>query len=566
MSRFLMIAALSPLCLLPSFAKADVIAAENSKILSAIVYTDRATVTRQAVVHLPAGSHSVTFQGLPAQMLPDSLRAEGSALAAVKFGAVVYKQVTASEIASPRASELNAQLETLQDQKNILDGEKQAIESKKIFLKTIGNQAALRTNENIADINLKPEQWTHAAQTLFTAINDAMAAGVAVDVKLRDLDKKIAAVQSEINGLGTGQYSTYTVTVPLETPAATQLTLDLSYQVSNASWNPIYDARLNTETSKMDLIQYGAVRQNSGEDWNDIKLTLSTAQPQRGTSLPDLTPFWVDLFRPELYNTKTAGFGGAGNSAPLAAAAPAMMAESADAMMRDQAPMEMAIKKKEASFTTANITSGGFVSEYHIPGPASITADGTETKVMVGQFATESTLQVHIKPQISTEAFLVAKAKLKGESPVLEGQVSLFRDGAFVGKSNLPLLRPDEEYALFFGADDQVSVKRKLLKDEKTEAGMILRDNIQERHFITEIQNLHRKPVVIVVKETTPVGRNDKIATTILKSDTTAGYEMDSANIKGLMRWEFTVQPKARQDIKLGWKVTWPKDTDLSGL
>jgi uncharacterized protein (TIGR02231 family) len=248
------------------------------------------------------------------------------------------------------------------------------------------------------------------------------------------------------------------------------------------------------------------------------------------------------------------------NSAPRA-----MMAEKA--VMMDQVAMAPAPElKKEAEFQTAQIETGGFVSEYKIPGPASITADGTETKVMVGSFATESQLQIHIKPQLSTEAFLVAKAKLKGESPILAGQVSLFRDGAFVGKSNLPLLRPDEEHSLFFGADDQVSVKRKVLKDEKTEAGMILRDNIQERHFITEIQNLHSKPVTIVVKESTPVGRNDKITTDIISGVTTSGFEKDSANIKGLLRWEFNLDPKAKRDLKLGWKVTWPKDTNINGI
>lgn len=561
MNRFVLSAFLF---LIPSVSFADTIQATDSKIVSATVYTDRATVTRQAIVNIPAGSHNVTFENLPLQMLPDSLRAEGQALAAVKFGAVVFKQVIAAEISSTKANDLTAQLETLEDQQKTLNGEKQAIESKKMFLTTIGTQAALRTNENIAEINLKPEQWTAAADTIYKSINDTMSAGVAVDVKLRDLDKKINAIQTELNSLGSGQYSSYTVTVPLESPAATQLTLDLSYQVTNASWNPIYDARVNTETSKLDLIQYGAVRQNSGEDWTGVKLTLSTAQPQRGTSLPDLTPYWVDLANPaEIYNSLRADYGGMSNSAPAPAAA---MAEKSDAVMMDQVKEKPLAVPKEASFTTADISTGGFVSEYKIPGPATITADGTETKVMVGTFATDSTLQVHIKPQMSTEAFLVAKAKLKGESPILPGQVSLFRDGAFVGKSSFPLLRPDEEYALFFGTDDQVSVKRKVLKDQKTEAGMIMRDNIQERHYITEIQNLHSKPVVIVVKESTPVARNDKITSDILKDETTAGYEMDSANIKGLLRWEFTVEPKAKKDVKLGWKVTWPKDTHISGL
>jgi uncharacterized protein (TIGR02231 family) len=550
----------------PTFVYADNIPADNSKIIAATVYTDRATVTRQATLSIPAGSHSVTFSNLPLTLLPDSLRAEGSALASVKFGAVIFKQVMAAEIAEPRTNELSAQLETLNDQKNVLNGEKTALEAKKLFLTTIGTQAALRTNENIAEINLKPEQWTSAAQTLYSSINDVMTASVAVDAKLRELDKQINKVQSELNLVGANQYSTYTVTVPLETPTSTQLTLDLSYQVTNASWNPIYDARVNTESSKLELIQYGAVRQNSGEDWKGVKLTLSTAQPQRGTSLPDLQPLWVDIYNPEAYGAGINSVGRIGsamsNSAPASMAAEKMV-------MQDQAALPtpvMAELKKEAEFATATIETGGFVSEYKIPGPASIIADGTETKVMVGTFATDSTLQIHIKPQLSTDAFLVAKAKLKGDSPILPGAVSLFRDGAFVGKSNLPLLRPDEEHSLFFGADDQVSVKRKILKDERTEAGMILRDNIQERHFVTEIQNLHSKPVTIVVKESTPVGRNDKISTEILKDNTTEGFEKDSANIKGLLRWEFNLDSKAKKDLKLGWKVTWPKDTNLSGI
>jgi uncharacterized protein (TIGR02231 family) len=257
----------------------------------------------------------------------------------------------ASEIAGPRANELNTELETLLDQQSVLNGERAALEAKKTFLTTIGTQAALRTNENIAEINLKPEQWTSAAQAIFASLNDVTTAMVATDAKLRELSKKIEKVQNDLNSLGSNQYSTYTVTVPLESPTSTQLTLNLSYQVSNASWNPIYDARINTETSKLDLIQYGAVRQNSGEDWNGIKLTLSTAQPQRGTSLPDLTPLWVDLYNPEIYGGRadSSVIGAMSNSAPRA-----MMAEKA--VMMDQVAMAPAPElKKEAEFQTAQI-------------------------------------------------------------------------------------------------------------------------------------------------------------------------------------------------------------------
>jgi uncharacterized protein (TIGR02231 family) len=420
----------------------------------------------------------------------------------------------------------------------------------------------LRTNEEIAEINLKPDQWSGAAQTLYAGLMDTMTAEVQLDIKVRALNREIQKAQSELNALNADQYSSYEVVVPIESDAATRLTIDLSYQVPNASWRPIYDARLDTETGKLDLIQYGSVSQTTGEDWKGVKLVLSTAQPQRGTSLPDLTPFWLDLYSEQQFG----GLGGAAmersmsNSVMSAPAAPAM--EMADMASDQRAEPVM----KKAEFVAAQIETGGFVSEYKIPGPASVTADGTETKLMVGSFKTESLIQVHIKPQLSTDAFLVSKAKLKGESPVLPGQVSLFRDGAYVGQASIPLLRPDEEHVMFFGTDDQVSVKRKVLKDVKSDAGMIVRENTQERRFITEVMNLHTKPVQIVVKETVPTGRNEKIRSEILKDETTGGYEEDSANIKGLLRWEFPLEPKAKKDVKLGWKVNWPKDTNLSGL
>lgn len=555
------------LCLfsfIPTAALADKINA-SSVISSATVYSDRATVTRQAVVDIPAGSHTVSFSGLPATLFPDSLRAEGSAVASVKFGAVVYKHVAASQLAAPRAQDLQATLEALQDQKVLLSVGKRALSSKIGFLNNIGVQASLRANEEIAEINLKPDQWTGAAQALYSGLSDSLTAEAQLDIKIRELDRQIQKAQADLSALNNNQYSSYDVSIPLESTAATSLTLNLSYQVPNASWRPIYDARLNTESSKLELIQYGSVSQTTGEDWSNVKLTLSTAQPQRGTSLPDLTPYWINIYDVNAgggmrnFNDVAHNITGSSlnkvriqmNEAPAAAPMMAMSDQRAE---------------QQVQFQTASIETGGFVSEYKIPGPASVTADGTETKLMVGAFNTESLIQVHIKPQISTDAFLVSKAKLKGESPVLPGQVSLFRDGAYVGQSAIPLLRPDEEHVLFFGTDDQVSVKRKVLKDEKSDAGMIVRENTQERHFITEIMNLHSKPVQVVVKETIPTGRNEKIRSEILKDQTTAGYEADSANIKGLLRWEFPLEPKAKKDVKLGWKVSWPKDTNLSGL
>lgn len=539
-----------------------------SKITAATVYSDRAKVTRLAVVDIPAGAHTVVFTGLPPSLMPDSLRAEGKARAEVKFGAVSHKQVMSSELTSERERELNDKSESIENQITALNGERAAVEAEKNFILQLGQQAQLRSGEEIAEINLKPEQWAAASATIRLKVAEASKSLIDLDIRARSLSREQQKIMKELSTLRTGGRSTFSVSIPVETASATSLTVELSYQVPNATWQPLYDARLSTEgKGDLKLTQFGAVSQRTGEDWTGISLSLSTAQPQRGASLPDLQPMWVDAY--EGYNAR-------GGFMSKSAERGAMMQNtvSAQELQMDSvtvfggaapaappAPQEMA-----ATFAPAQTQTTGFTAEYKIPGPATVPADGSETKLMVGDYAVESKLEIHIKPQLSGDAFLVAKSKLKGETPILPGQVNLFRDGAFVGQSRTRLLRPDEETDFYFGIDDQVSVKRKVLKDEQKEAGVISRDTVLERNYATEVQNLHKDPIMVVVKETVPAPRNEKIVVEIGKETTTAGYKDNSDNIKGMLYWEFPLAPKEKKELKLGWTLSWPKDFNLSGL
>lgn len=564
-SAFLALLLLAPV---PVFAQEQAKDIETaSKITAATVYSDRAKVTRLAVVDIPAGAHTVVFTGLPPSLMPDSLRAEGKARAEVKFGAVSHKQVMSSQLTSEHERELNDKSENIQDQITALNAERAAIEAQKNFIGQIGQQAQLRSSEEIAEINLKPEQWAAAAATIRTNMAEASKALLDLDIRSRTLSREQQKIVNELSTLRTGGRSTFSVSIPVETATATSLTVELSYQVPNATWQPLYDARLSTEgKGDLKLTQFGAVSQRTGEDWTGITLSLSTAQPQRGASLPDLQPMWIDTY--ENFAKNSSYLNGASSKAMMQNIVTLHDSPMEADSMRGGAPGAPPPPPQEvaASFATAQTQTTGFTAEYRIPGPATVPADGSETKLMIGDYAVESKLEIHIKPQLSGDAFLVAKSKLKSETPILVGPVNLFRDGAFVGQSLMHLLRPDEETDFYFGIDDQVSVKRKVLKDERKEAGVISRDTVLERNYATEVQNLHKDPVYIVVKETVPAPRNEKIVVDIGKETTTAGYRDNSDNIKGMLYWEFPLAPKEKKVLKLGWTLSWPKDFNLSGL
>lgn len=537
--------------------KADDIVVE-SKVVSATMYNDRATLTREATLQIPVGAHKLVFKNLPLHIVTDSLRVKGtsSSSADVVFGALEHKRTTSEEYTIPQEKKLNAKIQSLQDQNKIYRAEKEALGTAKIFLQNLGKNAALRESEEIAKLELNLEGWSKAADGLSTKMAENLKAALTLDIKIRETQGKIRALQRELGTLHTGQKDTYQASLPFESDKEAKITVALSYQVSRAGWHPIYDARLDTKTGEIELTQYGILTQHTGEDWENVKLTLSTARPSQGTKLPDLKPYWVSLHEPDRVFSDS-----------MRERVPSFdMAKSSMVGGMNTANDELVVQKRDIKTKSAQIEEKGFIGEYIISGLVNVKADGTKAKALIGRFENKSTFEVQVKPQISTQAYLVAKMTLEGEAPLLPGYINIFRDGAFIGQTYTKTLHPEDEAKIAFGTDDNISVKRNLIKDKKEEKGLISKDTIQERRMITRIKNGHKTPVKLVVLETVPSSRDKDITVNILKKETTKGYDSDVDNIKGLLRWSMDLEPAKEAEIKLGWKVSWPEDENISGL
>jgi uncharacterized protein (TIGR02231 family) len=542
--------------------------AAPSEITAVTVFADRAEVTRTLTAEVPAGASEVAFTGLPMTLAPESLRVAGESRgAAVTLGAIASEVVTSRDLTDAREQALTATLEGLEDTAALLDAQEEGLNARYAFLEALGQQAALRSDEAIAELRLNPEDWAAAAQVLGAQVGEVLAAQAELAVRRRTLERDMDKVRADLAQLRTGQRQTYTVTVPVEADGPTPLTLRLSYQVHGASWRPIYDARLSTGDGALVLTQYGEVAQRTGEDWDGVALTLSTARPAAGTALPSLTPQWVNIYDPAIRPVPR-GQAYDYEGAHMREVASSNVVEMRDRSVPDMSmPLSLAAEPLEAQQAQATIEGGEFVAaRYAIPGPARVPSGGKAVKVKVGDFALTSTLEVHVKPQISGEAFLAARATLAGDAPILPGVLKLFRDGEYVGQGALDLLRPGDEEVLFFGVDDKVAVERETLADARADAGMLVRENTLERAYVTEITNLHAGPVTVVVKETIPAPRNTDLRVDVLAKGTRAGYAQDYADIAGLLAWRFEAAPGATERVGLAWRLTWPKGREVSGL
>ncbi|MBX2834440.1 MAG: mucoidy inhibitor MuiA family protein [Micavibrio sp.] len=532
---------------------------------AATVYSNRAMLSCEAQTTLAAGEHKIIFKDMPITIDPNSLRIKGVSVADMELGALSHKRVNEAALVNEREKELQSEIEKFDDQLAELRARLNTLNLEKEFYESLKAQSARSAQEEISVYEFNTEKWIAAGKTIFEAIAALESERLSINKQITQITEQKAKLQNDMAQVRTGATSTLEVSVPVEAKAGGKLSLELDYQVPNARWYPVYDARLDTTSGKLELIQYGAVSQNTGEDWSDIQLTLSTAQPQRGASVPNLNSMWVNLFDPNRRKNFSS------ISSNIAGGALARKVAASQEEMADVSAMPVSIEPpravgKEIRQRASIINTGGFTAEYEIAGPASVLSDGSAAKLLIGSFDNETTLKVHVKPQLSDKAYLVAHGELAGDVTMLPGKVNLFRDNAFIGQTRINLLKGGAELELSFGIDDRITVIRKTVKDESSEKGMFVGSNVKERVYSTEVKNLRDKAVSLVVDETIPAPKDKKIEVSVLTDQTTAGYKKDADKITGLLRWEFALESKGEKDVTLGWQIKWPDNQNLGGL
>jgi hypothetical protein len=263
------------------------------------VFPDRALIQRRGSATLAAGAQSLVIGGLPATLERDSLRAAGRGPVGSRI-----ERVDAAPEYHPVAPEatinaLQAAIEDLERQLHLLQARQQALRNQQSWLSSLGEHAATDLARGLAFNRLRPEDC--GAFFTFAADQARMLNEAEIDLQRQheQLQRDLQAKQRELaqlNGLRSPDRLAATVEVTLPEPGA--FTLDLSYIVPGASWTPQYDVRVDTDHREVTLAYQGLVRQHTGEDWQQVALTLSTARPSLAARVPDLEPWYLHAYAP----------------------------------------------------------------------------------------------------------------------------------------------------------------------------------------------------------------------------------------------------------------------------
>ena len=533
----------------------------TSSIDAVTVFPSGAEITRVGKVKLERGDHVIFFTDLPARAIHSSIRVEGKAVGALVIGSVDSRRTfvprTDDAVAATERKRVEDAIEKLKDDKAVLQTAVQAAEMQKTL---IGNLAQLPTRPAPANGAATPQpDWTQLFGLIGERLAEAQKSILDTQIKVRAVDRQIKDLEGKLASLAPAQEERTEVKVFVNAGAPLEADMAIRYQVGGASWLPFYDARLATGTKaqapKLQLVRRASIQQRTGESWDEVALALSTARPGAGTAAPDLQPMTIDYEPDSPPPRPMAPAAGASRSMSREAAAPvAGRADGDEDEGRSRAKAMAA--PRQAEEVGAKIETQAFQAIYAIAGRVTVPTTGEAKRVQIDEAQLDPALTVRTVPKRDQKAFLYAKVTMARGTPILPGQVSLFRDGTFVGNGRLPLLPPGEEHELGFGVDDAVRVRHAIAEEKRAESGIITSSKTDTRSYRITIKNLHERAIPVTVIDQIPVSQNADIKIELLGK--TAPTKRDMDDKRGLLAWDVELKPDEEKVVEFGYRVTWP--------
>jgi uncharacterized protein (TIGR02231 family) len=486
------------------------------------------------------------LKDFPLTLDPSSLRVEGEAGAKLTIGAIDAKPPRAAPPVN--LPELDKRIEALNDQRADLQGAIDAAAARRKFAERFAEASP-------AGIGDKGEarpiaEWRSAFAAVAEEVAAADSATRDAERRQRELDREIVRLESD---KAEKPPSKLEVRIELAAAAATKATLRVTYVVRNARWSPLYDARLDSGAKDrkpaLELVRRAEITQNTGEDWSNVALAVSTVRTARGGKAPDLNSLIVQYPPPPLPPPR---------ALPAAPASGAM--DAARSMTRSKS-VEQPSERADEQQAAAEV--GSFQVVFKIPGRVSLGASEGAKSLRIASATIAPELAVRAVPVLDPTAFLEASFKQTEDAPLLPGRVAIYRDGVFVGRGQMTSAGKDETVRLGFGADDKIKIERTVVKRNEGSAGLIVTTSkTDERSFKTTVRNGHDFPIKVAIEDQLPVSESEEIQVEMLSSSTTP-TTTNLRDKRGVLEWAFEAKAGEVKDIGFAWRVRWPKDKGI---
>ncbi len=509
----------------------------SSTIESVTVYQNSAKITRQAKTNVN-GNNEIILEGLTSNLLQSSIQVNVRGNATL-LSATFQRNYLESEKKNVKIRTLQDSLEIIQD---MVDQTNKKQEVYTLEEEVIKKNNTLGSEEE----SMSVDALVKLADFYRNRLLEIKGIQLKLSKKRKKLLERQQKIRQQLNELNaTTGNPTGEIVVKLVSNASVPVSIEFSYVVQNAGWNPLYDIRANNLEDPIELIYKANVYQNTGYDWNDVKLTISTGNPMTNNNRPVMRPVYVDFYRPVVAARSYSSY-----KKEKSAGAPAQMEQLSN--------MAMDFEEDKAPVYDVTINENLMNAEYEINISQDIPSDGKEHLVEIQTYNLPANYLYHSVPKLSSGAFLLAKIADYGKYNLLSGTANIFFEGMYVGQSFIDMNTTTDSLLVSLGKDEKISVKRVQMND-LTSKKFIGTNTKETKAFEIIARNNKNAPIQLEILDQIPISRNKDIEVEI-EEKSNAEYHEDY----GKLKWKSNIPPSTTKKLRLVYTIKYPKDKDIS--
>ena len=597
---------------------ATYIYAENVKgvLKRATIYFSGAELTHTVNVSLRQGENSLTIEGLTPNIDVNSLKINVNnsvMVAASEFTTDYLTEKKSSDYIKKLKDSIdnyNAMIARLASAIKIntssLELLKKGVENN-LSNKTEGSTSMVKKHLTTAEITQNLDYYNNKAAALEKSSYDDNLKKTELSQKLTNLQAQLRQEQGKkgvFNGI---------LNLNLVASYATNATVTVSYFTSQARWVPFYDMVVTDASKPVNLKGRSKVSQNTGIDWNNVNITLSTATPSKTKDAPVFDTWFLDF----VYNNY--GYYGEMNK-KMSNAITYDVAESKDDIALEESALSKVkvravrsvseaqqilyvvdgvpydgdiseispnsiasttvLKEAQATAMYGSRGAGGVVlittkkmedyiaveekniaMEYKIDLPYTIPGNGKEQIINLKDYNLSPEYKFYAAPKLDQSAFLVADFKDWEKLNILSGLANITYDGTYVGQTYLNTSQTNNVMSVTLGSDKRISVKREKLIDF-SQVKILGSDTKVTLAYKITVKNNQNKAVKFTLKEQYPISSQKEIKVELLDKETTKPtYNKEDI---GVVTWDFDLAAGESREFRIAYSVKYPKDKKIN--
>jgi uncharacterized protein (TIGR02231 family) len=515
---------------------ADIIKADTQITKATVYQNSGADVTRTGKVDIPTGSHEITISNLPQSLQnTDVIRAFFSNKN-ITINSIKTEHIFDESTPNAEQKRLKGEIEKLEIAISDLVTMRETAELKLKFITAISQEKS--------DIKDSAEEWQAKLTLISENLPTLKKEITTLKRSIKSETNKLTTLKQQLNNTGLVKKPYYETHIAvLNSAEATSADFTLTYAVRNAGWSTSLNAALNSSDDEIEVKLNGSIYQNSGEDWNNIKLALSTTRPRVG-ALPEIPSEFLSVYVPQ----------------------PAPIARSSAKIQMDRMESFEASNAEEIIVTGSRLRQTQFDANYELYQNVTIVADREAQSVPIKQYTFKaSDIVLKATPRFAgTSPYIYALSDMKAlDTQLTNVNVNLTRDGNYLGSMQWPNLTPNTETSLPFGIDTKTDIKITELPPEDGDTGFFNSKRVEETRYLFTVTNNHDVEQTIEIYDRMPVSAHKDVKVTTLKSATKPS-EKDLNGKAGVVKWVKTLKPGEIWNIHHEYRITYPEKQRIS--